>query len=132
MSGAPSEAEVMRGMRAAVAGGKTEGGSANGAAGQPEPAPANAKELRSLIDRLARLEEEKKELSGAIRDVYTEADGKGYGKKALRALVKREMETADQRSAREQTERDVEAMLAALGDFASSPLGDAAIRHARQ
>ena len=45
----------------------------------------NAKEqLRSIIERIERLEEEKKTISDDIRDVYAEAKGNGYEVKALR------------------------------------------------
>jgi uncharacterized protein (UPF0335 family) len=45
------------------------------------------KQLRQLIEQIERLEEEKKALSGDIRDKYTEAKGVGFDVKALRKIV---------------------------------------------
>ena len=44
--------------------------------------------LRLLIERIERLEEEKKGLSDDIRDVYAEAKGRGFDVGAIRALVR--------------------------------------------
>jgi len=52
--------------------------------------------LRSLIDRIERLAEERKSLGADIRDIYTEAKSAGFDTKVLRTLVKlRSMEPAD-------------------------------------
>ncbi len=52
--------------------------------------------LRSLIERIERLEEEKKALSGDIRDVFAEAKSAGFDVKIMRAVLKlRKMSTAD-------------------------------------
>lgn len=42
--------------------------------------------LRLLMDRLDRLEEEKKGISDDIRDTYAEAKGQGYDTKIMRAV----------------------------------------------
>ncbi|MBL0848987.1 MAG: DUF2312 domain-containing protein [Candidatus Liberibacter ctenarytainae] len=44
-------------------------------------------QLRSFVERLERLEEEKKTLSETIKDVYTEAKSTGFDVKALRKIV---------------------------------------------
>lgn len=44
-------------------------------------------QLRSLIERIERLEEEKKALSGDIREVYAEAKANGFDTKVLRKVV---------------------------------------------
>jgi uncharacterized protein (UPF0335 family) len=55
-----------------------------------------ADELRLLIERIERLEEEKKGISDDIRDVYAEAKGRGYDAKIMRQIVRlRKMETHD-------------------------------------
>ena len=55
-----------------------------------------ADRLRSLIERIERLEEEKKALSGDIRDVYAEAKSAGFDVKIMRAILKlRKMNAAD-------------------------------------
>ena len=54
-----------------------------------EPATKFAKDqLKSIIERIERLEEEKKTISDDIRDVYAEAKGNGYDVKALRTIVR--------------------------------------------
>ena len=45
-----------------------------------------ADRLRSLIERIERLEEEKKALSGDIRDVFAEAKSAGFDVKIMRAI----------------------------------------------
>jgi len=55
-----------------------------------------ADELRLLIERIERLEEEKKGIADDIRDVYSEAKSRGYDAKIMRAIVRlRRMETHD-------------------------------------
>lgn len=46
-----------------------------------------ADELRQLIERAERLEEEKKGISDDIKDVYAEAKGRGYDPKAMRRII---------------------------------------------
>ena len=45
-------------------------------------------QLRAFIERVERLEEEKKTISDDIRDVYAEAKAVGYDVKALRTIVR--------------------------------------------
>lgn len=55
-----------------------------------------ADRLRSLIERIERLEEEKKELQSDIRDMFAEAKSAGFDVKAMRAVLKlRKMNVAD-------------------------------------
>lgn len=52
--------------------------------------------LRSIIERIERLEEEKKGISSDIRDIYAEAKGVGFDTKIIREIIKlRKMNTAD-------------------------------------
>jgi uncharacterized protein (UPF0335 family) len=46
-----------------------------------------ADQLKQLIERIERLEEEKKALSDDIRDVYAEAKGTGFDTKAIRKII---------------------------------------------
>jgi uncharacterized protein (UPF0335 family) len=46
-----------------------------------------AEELRLLIERAERLEEEKKGISDDIKDVFAEAKGRGYDPKAIRKIM---------------------------------------------
>ena len=56
----------------------------------------NNARLRSLIERIERLEEEKKGISTDIREVYAEAKGAGFDAKIMRAMIKlRKMNAAD-------------------------------------
>ena len=43
--------------------------------------------LRSYIDRIERLEEEKAGLTADIRDIYAEAKGNGFDAKTMRRIV---------------------------------------------
>ena len=55
-----------------------------------------ADRLRSLIELIERLEEEKKALSGDIRDVFAEAKSAGFDVKIMRSILKlRKMNAAD-------------------------------------
>lgn len=47
-----------------------------------------ADELRLLIERAERLEEEKKGISDDIKDVFAEAKARGYEPKAIREIIK--------------------------------------------
>ena len=56
----------------------------------------DASRLRSLVERIERLEEEKKELQSDIRDIFAEAKSAGFDVKALRTVLKlRKMNAAD-------------------------------------
>lgn len=55
-----------------------------------------AGQLRALIERIERLEEEKKTIAEDIREIYAEAKGTGFDTKAMRKIVKlRKMEQAE-------------------------------------
>ncbi len=47
-----------------------------------------AEQLRSIIERIENLEEEKANLTADIREIYSEAKGNGFDVKALRAIVR--------------------------------------------
>jgi uncharacterized protein (UPF0335 family) len=51
--------------------------------------------LKAFIERIERLEEEKKELANDIRDVYAEAKGTGFDTKALRHVIKLRKQDTD-------------------------------------
>ena len=55
-----------------------------------------AEHLRTFIDRIERLEEEKKALADDIREVYSEAKGTGFDTKIMRQVVRmRKLDKAD-------------------------------------
>ena len=69
-------------------------------------------QLRSIVERIERLEEEKKALADDIREVYGEAKANGFDTKALRAVVRmRGQEPAE----RQEFEAIVELYRDALG-----------------
>jgi uncharacterized protein (UPF0335 family) len=53
-------------------------------------------QLRSLIERIERLEEEKAALTADIREVFAEAKGNGFDVKTMRQVLKlRKMDSSD-------------------------------------
>lgn len=55
-----------------------------------------ADRLRSLIDRIERLEEERRALGSDIKDIYAEAKSAGFDVKVIRQLIRiRKQEPAD-------------------------------------
>ena len=55
-----------------------------------------AGQLRALVERIERLEEEKAALAADIREVYAEAKANGFDPKIMRQVIRlRKMETAD-------------------------------------
>ena len=76
---------------------------ASAAAEKEQPATRFTKDqLKAFIERLERLEEEKKATSDDIRDVYAEAKGTGFDTKALRTIVRlRKMDTDERREQQE-------------------------------
>ncbi|HEU5272372.1 MAG TPA: DUF2312 domain-containing protein [Xanthobacteraceae bacterium] len=54
-------------------------------------------QLKAFVERIERLEEEKKTISDDIRDVYAEAKGNGYDVKAMRAVVRLRKQDKDER-----------------------------------
>ena len=68
--------------------------------------------LRSFIERIERLEEEKNALADDIREVYSEAKGNGFDTKVMRQVIRlRKMESAD----RQEQETMLDLYLSALG-----------------
>lgn len=71
-----------------------------------------AGQLRAFIERVERLEEEKKTIADDIRDVYAEMKGTGFDTKAVRTIVRlRKMEDAE----RQEAEAILDLYKAALG-----------------
>lgn len=88
------------------------------------PAP---EQLKSIIERIERLEEEKRGLAEDIKELYAEAKGNGYDTKTIRQLVKiRKIPEADRR----EQEELLDTYRAALGMLSDTPLGQASISRA--
>ena len=83
------------------------------AAVQDEPATKFAKDqLKAIVERIERLEEEKKTISDDIRDVYAEAKGNGFDVKSLRVVVRLRKQDINERK---EQEAILETYLHALG-----------------
>jgi uncharacterized protein (UPF0335 family) len=54
----------------------------------PDVGGVAVERLRSFIERIERLEEEKRALSGDIKEVYAEAKGIGFEPKIMRQIIK--------------------------------------------
>jgi uncharacterized protein (UPF0335 family) len=69
-------------------------------------------QLKSIVERVERLEEEKTALSGDIRDVYAEAKGNGFDTKIVRQVVRlRKLDTTE----REERDALLDLYMSALG-----------------
>ncbi|MES2443171.1 MAG: DUF2312 domain-containing protein [Pseudomonadota bacterium] len=72
----------------------------------------SAEQLRLFIERIERLEEEKKGIADDIKDVYAEAKSTGFDVKTMRSIVKlRKME----KHHRDEAEALLDTYKAALG-----------------
>ena len=77
-------------------------------------------QLRSFVERIERLEEEKKTISDDIKDVYAEAKGNGFDTKVLRRVIS--LRKQDQNERHEQ-EAILDLYLQALGMAPDLPSG---------
>mgnify|MGYP000938715478 CR=1 FL=1 len=72
--------------------------------GQPRPNSTTdeqtvaAGQLRALIERIERLEEEKKTIAEDIKEIYPEAKGVGFDTKAIRVLIRARKKDAAERA----------------------------------
>lgn len=71
-----------------------------------------ADRLRSFIERIERLEEEKKGIADDIKDIYAEAKGTGFDVKIIRQVVRLRKKAKEERQEEEEL---LELYLAALG-----------------
>src|SRR4029078_4611010 len=100
---------------------------------QPEAAKTRfAKDqLKAFVERIERLEEEKKTISDDIRDVYAESKGNGFDVKALRAVIRLRKQDAQERQEHElilETYLNALGMLAAQGARGRTPWTAGALR----
>ncbi len=86
---------------------------ATSAVQEEAPATRFAKDqLKAIIERIERLEEEKKTISDDIRDVYAEAKGNGFDVKALRQIIRLRKQDPNERA---EAETILETYMQALG-----------------
>lgn len=69
-------------------------------------------QLKSVIERIERLEEEKRTIAGDIKEVYSEAKANGFDTKILRQIVRLRRKEARER---EEEQSLIEVYMAALG-----------------
>lgn len=69
-------------------------------------------QLKAIVERIERLEEEKKTISDDIKDIYGEARGNGFDVKALRTIVRMRKQDANDR---QEEETILETYMQALG-----------------
>lgn len=86
-------------------------------------------QLKAFIERIERLEEEKKTLADDIKDVFAEAKAAGYDTKALKAVIKERKQDQDEVRLQQQL---IDTYKHALGMLADLPLGEAAISRASE
>lgn len=84
-------------------------------------------QLKAFVERIERLEDEKKAIADDIGDVYQEAKGDGFDVKAMRALIRLRKQEATERN---EHQLILETYMNALGMLASTPLGTAATERA--
>ncbi len=83
-----------------------------------------AGQLRSFIERIERLEEEKKGIADDIRDVFAEAKGNGFDTKVMRQVIRlRKKDVAE----RQEEEALLDLYLHALGMLSGDARGDEAM-----
>lgn len=71
-----------------------------------------ASELRQIVERIERLEEDRKAIDDDKRDVYAEAKGRGFDVKALKAIIRLRAKSPVER---EEEEAMLELYKSALG-----------------
>ena len=75
---------------------------------------AAREKLRLTVERIERLEAEKKEIAEQIKEVYGEAKALGYDTKALRTVIKLRKQDRDERA---EQEAILEVYMDALGEL---------------
>ena len=77
--------------------------------------PIQGEQLKTIVERIERLEEEKKTITDDIKEVYAEAKGNGYDVKVLRKVIA--IRKRDLRERREE-EAVLDLYLQAVGESA--------------
>jgi len=77
-----------------------------------QPGGVAGEQLRTIVERIERLEEEKQSLADDIKDVFAEAKSNGFDVKALRTLIRLRKQDANER---EEQEALLDVYLHALG-----------------
>ena len=81
----------------------------------PQALTQTSKEaLRQVVEKIERLETDKSEIAGEIKDVYADAKARGFDSKAIRAVVR--LRKTDRRE-REEMEQILDLYLHAIGEL---------------
>jgi uncharacterized protein (UPF0335 family) len=78
-------------------------------------------QLRSIVERIEHLEEEKAAIAGDIKEVYAEAKGNGFDTKVLRQIIRIRKQD---KSERIEQEAILDLYMSALGMSAGAPSED--------
>lgn len=84
-------------------------------------------QLKSIVERVERLEDDKREVAEDIKEVYAEAKANGFDAKAIRKVVSLRRKTPDERA---EEEAVLDLYLSALGMLNDTPLGRHAVAEA--
>ena len=88
-----------------------------------------AERLRSLVERIEGLEDERRAIGSDIKDVFTEAASAGFDVKVMKQLIRiRKLESAEV----EEMETLLDVYRHALGMLSDTPLGEAALAKQKQ
>jgi len=81
-------------------------------------------QLKALVERIEKLEDEKTIIAEDIKEVYSEAKGSGFDPKIIRKLISFRKQDAKKRA---EEQAVLAAYMDALGMLAGTPLGEAAV-----
>jgi uncharacterized protein (UPF0335 family) len=81
-------------------------------------------QLKAIVERIERLEDDKKAIAGDIKEVYAEAKASGFDTKILRKVIALRKKEA---AVRAEEQSMLEVYMSALGMIADLPLGQAAL-----
>lgn len=85
---------------------------ADSATASPAKGNIAAAELKQFVERIERLEEEKKAIADDVKEVFAELKGRGYDVKAVRQILRIRKQDADER---QELEAILDVYMQALG-----------------
>ncbi len=85
-------------------------------------------QLQTIVERIERLEDEKRTLAEDVKDVYLEAKGTGFDPKIIRKIISMRRQDSHKRM---EEQAMIATYMEALGMLADTPLGLAALQRAR-
>ncbi len=89
---------------------------------------AAQQQVRSIVERIENLEEQKKAISDDIKEIYAEAKGNGHCVKTLRKIISLRKKEEHQRLEEESILATYMHALGMIGQLADTPLGQSAIQ----